>query len=158
MRAGGGAFMQRAGCVAVHRDLLQAAPHDGAAVARDLVGRSYVPRREPVGVLRRHVEVFARELARGHHRHARRRVDLLPRVLAAEDQVAEQHPGDRAVRQAHAGVAGGDEDVVVVHRVVADEGEEVRRLHHLAAPHEFDVLHRREALSRPSLELSIALR
>ena len=62
------------------------------------------------------------------------------------------------MREPHAGVAGRDVDVLVVHGVVADEGEVVDRLHDLAAPVEFDLLHHREAAARPRLELAVALR
>src|SRR5204862_6376595 len=119
MRTRGVALVQRAVRIAVYGELVEAPAHDGAAVARDLVDRLDVAAGQPIAVLRGHVEVFPDQLARGLDRHARGRIELLPRVLAGEDQVAKQHPGDGAVRQAHARIAGGDDDVVVVHRVVA---------------------------------------
>src|SRR5204862_6192067 len=75
-----------------------------------------------------------------------------PGVVAAEDQVGQEDAGDGAVRHAHARIAGGDVDVVGVHRVLADEGQPVDRLHDLAGPAVLDRPALRPALAGPRLQ------
>ena len=85
-------------------------------------------------------------------RDASRVVERCPGIVAAEDQVGEQHAGDRSVRHAVARIAGDHVDVVGIERVVADERKAVDRLHHLSAPLVFDLTHHRETLARPAFE------
>ena len=54
--------------------------HDGAVARRDLVERRDVAARQPVRVLQRDVEVLLHPFHRGAGPHARRVVELLPRV------------------------------------------------------------------------------
>src|SRR5947207_15985031 len=55
-------------------------------------------------------------------------------------------------------MAGGDENVVSIAWIAADEGEAVNRLHHLAGPAILNSLDHWETISRPLLELTPALR
>ena len=68
------------------------------------------------------------------------------------NDVAQQHAGDGPVRHAHAGVAGDDEDILVVVRIRSDEAEAVDRLEHLARPPVCHDAHHRESLARPGFE------
>ena len=117
----------------------------------------YFARRQPIKVLLRYVEIFLRKVSGSSDRFSRRIVQRFPRILLTEDQVGEQHPGDRAVRQAHAGIARRDEHIFFVHRIAADEREAIDGFHTLAAPCELDFLHHRESRLRPTLEAGVAL-
>src|SRR6185436_7881291 len=63
------------------------------------------------------------ELGAGTQRLAPRVVEPCPRIVAAEDEVGDQHAGDGAVGHAVAGVAGGDVDVVAAAVVLADDDD-----------------------------------
>jgi hypothetical protein len=57
------------------------------------------------------------------------------------------------VRHAHAAVAGGDVDVFLVHRVVADVREAIDGFHALTGPAKLDLAHHLESLARPLFQV-----
>src|SRR5204862_7102961 len=100
----------------------------------------------------RDVEVFLDPFDRGAAAHARRVVELLPRVGTVLDEIGDQHSADGAVGHAHAGVAGHDVDVVGIERITPDEGQAVDGLHDLPGPAEFDGTGRRAVFAQPGFD------
>src|ERR1700712_5652182 len=68
--------------------------------------------------------IFRQECPGGLHADTRWIVELLPRVLAALQQVRQQDAGRGAIGDALAGIAGHEEDVIVV-GIAADIAREI---------------------------------
>src|SRR5205085_2670846 len=88
-------------------------------------------------------------------RLARRLVKRFPRIGTLLDQVGDQHPGDRAVRHPHPGIAGDDVYVVPRSRIPADERQAIEGLHDLAGPPKFDAVDHGEAFAGPPFEATM---
>ncbi|OWW20664.1 hypothetical protein AYR66_15410 [Noviherbaspirillum denitrificans] len=88
---------------------------------------------------------------------ARGRVDGLPGILAAHDEVGHQHRADGGVGHAVAGVAGDDVHIAVIHRIAAEVGQPVGRLHDLARPAVFHGTRHRETVPRPAFQFVVAM-
>src|SRR5579884_4055226 len=150
-------FVDDARTIAEDGDFAQSLAEHRAGVGGNVVERTRFAAGDPVSVARGDVEVFADELLRRAQRLARRIVELGPGIVAAENEIGQQQAGDGAVRYAHAGIAGGDVDVVLVRWIAANEGQAVDWLHHLPRPAKQHRTHLRQALPRPQFQPLIAL-
>ena len=124
--------MQGSLFVAVGRNLAHAVTDERTLSAFELLDLRDVSAGHVIAHLRHHVRVLF-HIIRHHHRReslAARVVEFLPRVFATQDQVANQHAGDRSVCDPVPGIAGRNVDVLVV-RIAADVRHRVDRLHHL---------------------------
>src|SRR6188508_1316989 len=83
-------------------------------------------------------------------RFARWIIKFFPRVFPSKNQVAQQNPGDGAVRHAVARITGRDVYILLT-RIAANEREPIDWLHHLAGPSIIDCSHL-ETFSRPCLQ------
>src|SRR5262249_14205565 len=145
-------LVKRAIIIPVDRDFVQAAPDHRAMARRDLVRGAYIPTQQPIAVRPRHVQILPRELTGGAHGFAPGVVESGPRLLAPHAQVREKYARDGSVRDAHPGVPGRDENVRLIPRVPADEGQAVNGLHDLPGPAEFNLANHWEPLAGPRLK------
>src|SRR4051794_18189326 len=101
VRADGGDLVERAVLVAVGGDLRCTAPHDAAAPRRERADRVHVGPAEVVAhEAHTDVRVLLHKLLGGGERLEAGGVEEAgPRVLATGDQVGEDHPRGRAVRE-----------------------------------------------------------
>src|SRR5262245_59320813 len=114
VRADGRHFMRFSVAVAVDRNFVQSAANNRATPRLDLVSRFYFAGREPINILSGHIKSFLGECAGRPDWFSRGAVQRFPWVSLAEDQIGEQHAGNRAVGNAHSGIARGDEYVFLV--------------------------------------------
>ena len=117
----------------------------------ELVIGTDLARRDVLGEVLGSGQVLAEERAGRLHRLARGIVHLLPGALPLEDQVADQHAGDRAVGDALAGIAGDDEGALFA-GVEADEGAIVDRILDLPGPAMHFLAKLREQIAHPGFE------
>src|SRR3954468_8391923 len=78
-------------------DLRQTATQDRTAARLDLVGGFYFARRDPIKILRGHVESFFGKIARRTDRFPRWVVERFPGILLAKDKIGKQHAGNGPV-------------------------------------------------------------
>jgi hypothetical protein len=76
-------------------------------------------------VLHRNVQVLPEELRQRAKRDPRRVVEARPGVLAVQDQIGNEYPGNGSMRHTITRVAGCDIHVVRVQRVSADEHDPI---------------------------------
>src|SRR5687767_11108567 len=91
-------FDERAVLIAIHGELFYTTSHDSALAGTDFRHIRHFPGCHDIDVLRRHIEVFSREVLNGTKRFARRIVELCPWIAPSHDQIGDEDPGDRAVR------------------------------------------------------------
>src|SRR4051812_5787657 len=104
MRADRRNLVYRPAFVAIHSNFLQSFAHDRAGAWLHLVLSRDFAAREIFRVLLGDVEIFFYKFTRRSDRLSRWIVKRLPRIRFSQDQIADQEPRDRAVRQAHSAV------------------------------------------------------
>src|SRR5688572_3922853 len=156
MRANRPALVPFASLITIDGNLFQTAADDCASSRSDRNLSGNVSAGGPIAILRRDVQVFFGKIFSRAERFSRRIVQSSPRILAALDQVGEQHARDGAVRDAVARVAGRDVNILLVHGIAANKSEAIDWFHHLAGPAEPNRLDHGKAFAGPLFQTRIA--
>src|SRR5450759_1409969 len=109
-----------ASLVAVDRDLASTATDDGSFTGLDRRNVASTTACEPILVLFRNVDVFFLDLRGRAEPDAGRIVESSPLMLASLHQLVEDDACNRAVGHPISLIAGGDPDVLIAARILAD--------------------------------------
>ena len=133
MAAAGGIEVQRALVVPVGRDLRKTLPYDRPVPALKFIQGGDFTRGDILCKALQRRGILRHEVFRRPERDAARRIELLPRMLLAQDQGGIQHCSSNAVREALSRIAHRSVDILSA-GIAADKACVVDSVEHLSRP------------------------